>query len=98
MTTVRQYLHLKICKNYKISTLAYWYKHHHVSVIEGKNVTMLWDFPINTNRTVQVKKRAIKENTCRPIDVSDKSLSVKEFYKLIKCKGQEIEFKKDVAY
>ena len=99
---VGQYLHWKICKQYKISMPAHWYEHHPEPVVEGTNVTILWDFPVNTDRTIQANRPDIiikdkKEKTCTLIDVSvpsDKNIAVKEFDKLSKYKDLEIEIQK----
>ena len=49
---VGQYLHWKICKSYKIETCEQWYEHKPQPVVKG-DVTLLWDFPIRTDRTIQ---------------------------------------------
>ena len=49
---VGQYLHWKICKSYKIETCEHWYEHKPQPVVEGDNVTLLWDSPISTDRTM----------------------------------------------
>ena len=65
-------------------------------------MTILWDFLIRTDRTIQVNRPdiVIKHNqnkTCQLIDVSvpsDSNISVKEFEKLSKYKDLEIEIAK----
>lgn len=53
---VSQYLDWKLCKRYKIDTPAYWYEHLCEPVFEDNNVTILWDFRINANRTIQANQ------------------------------------------
>ena len=62
-------------------------------------MTILWDFPIRTDRTIQANRPDIiikhKQNkTCQLIDMSvpsDSNISAKEFEKLSKYKDMEIE-------
>ena len=99
---VGQYLHWKICKSYKIETCEHWYEHKPQPVVEGDNVTLLWDFPIRTDRTIQTNSpdiivKDIKEKTCLLIDMSiptDQNISAKEFDKLSKYKDLEIEIQR----
>ena len=97
-----QYLNWKICKSYKIETFEHWYEHKPQPVVEGGNVTLLWDFPIRTNRTIQANRPDIivkdfKEKTCLLIDMSiptDQNIPAKEFDKLNKYKDLEIEIQR----
>ena len=100
---VGQYLHWCICKHYGVETEAKnWYEHHPPAVVEHKNITVLWDFPINTDRTIKANRPDIVvkdriEKTCLLIDMSvpsDKNVAVKEFDKLSKYKDLEIEIQK----
>ena len=76
-----------------------WLEHHPQAVVEGDNVTILWDFPIHTDRTIQANRPDIIvkdriENTCLLIDMSvltDQNIAAKEFDKLSKYKDLEIE-------
>ena len=98
---VGQYLHWKICKTYKIESYEHWYEHKPQPVVEGDNVTLLWDFPIRTDRTIQSNRpdiivKDLKEKPCFLIDMSiptDQNTSAKEFDKLSKYKDLEIEIK-----
>ena len=70
-----QYLHLKLCKHYRLSAPNNWFEHHLQAVVEGDNVTILWDFPIHTDRIIQANRPAIMlkdgiEKTCLLIDMS----------------------------
>ena len=96
---VGQYLHWKICKSYKIETCEHRYEHKPQLVVEGDNVTLFWDFPIRTDRTIQTNSPDIivkdfKEKTCLLIDMNiptDQNISAKEFDKLSKYKDLAIE-------
>ena len=84
---VGQYLHWKICRHYSISTPSNWYEHHPDSVTDGQDVSILWDFPIHTDRTIQANGPDIvikdkRNNTCLPIDMSvpsDNNFAAKVF-------------------
>lgn len=99
---VGQYLHWGICKHYGIDTHRNWYEHHPQPVTESQHVTILWDFSVNTDRTIQANRPDIiikdhKNKTCLLIDMSvpsDKNIAVKEFDKLSKYKDLEIEIEK----
>ena len=70
--------------------------------MEGDNVSLLWDFPIRTDRTIQANEPDIivkdfKEKTCLLIDMSiptDQNSPAKEFEKLSKYKDLEIEIQR----
>ena len=94
-----QYLHWKACKHYQLSAPNNWFEHHPQAVVEGDNVTILWDFPIHTDRTIQANRPDIIakdriEHTCLLIDMSvrtDQNIAAKEFDNLSKYKDLEIE-------
>ena len=96
------FLHWKICKSYKIETCEYWYEHKPQPVVEGDNVTVFWDFPIRTDRTIQANRpdtivKDFKEKTCFLIGMSiptDQNIPAKKFDKLSKYKGLEIEIQR----
>ena len=100
---VGQYLHWCICNDYGIEVEAKnWWEHHPPDVVGSNNVTILWDFPINTDRTIKANRPDIvvkdrKAKTCLLIDMSvpsDKNVPVKTFDKLSKYKDLEIEIQK----
>ena len=82
----------KIFKDYSIDSNANWYEHDPEPVTEGNDVTILWDFTIHTDRTIQANQPDIvikdkENNTCFLIDMSvpsDRNISVKVFEKLSK--------------
>ena len=49
---VVQYFHWKICSHYSVSTPSNLYEHHPDPVTEGEDVSIVWDFPNHTNRTI----------------------------------------------
>ena len=85
---VGQYLHWKICKSYKIETCEHWYEHKPQPVVEGDNFTLLWDFPIRTDRTIQANRPDItvkdfKEKTCLLISkYKDLEIEIQRMWKL----------------
>jgi len=99
---VGQYIHWKVCKHYDIETTEKWYEHKPAPVVENKTVTLLWDFSIHTDRTIQANRPDIVikdkvKRTCQLIDMSvpsDNNVSAKEFEKLSKYKDLEIEISK----
>ena len=60
--TVCQYLHWKICKRYGVPYAENWYKHQLENVTETDNVTILWDYGIQTNRKIKEDKQDIKKH------------------------------------
>ena len=94
---VGQYIHWKICNHYNIGT-----PNKPLPVVDTPKVTILCDFSIRTDRTIQAKRPDIiikhKQNkTCQLIDMSvpsDSNTSAKEFEKLSKYKDLEIEIAK----
>ena len=53
---VGQYIHWKICNNYDTVTPSKWCEHKPLAVVDTPIVTILWDFPIRTDRTIQAKR------------------------------------------
>ena len=82
-----------LCKNVNLPyTELVWYEHTPQPVTESTEVTILWDFTINTDRKIEANRPDItiknfKENTCIMIDVTvsaANNISLKEFQKLSK--------------
>ena len=96
---VGQYIHWKICKHYNISTPEQWYKHKPADVTNGEGVTILWNFTIHTDRTIDANRPDIvikdfNNRTCQLIDMTcpmDCNVSKKEFKKLATYKDLQIE-------
>ena len=99
---VGQYIHWQICNHSNIETPNKRYDHKPLLVVDNPKVTILWDFSIRTDRTIQANRSDIvikhKQNkTCKLIDMSvpsDSNISAKEFEKLSKYKDLEIEIAK----
>ena len=99
---VAQYLHWKICRHYGAQHAENWYEHQPEAVTETDNVTILWDYSMQTDRNIKAHKPDItvkdkREKTCKLINVkipADKNVSVAEFEKLSKYKDLEIEVEK----
>ena len=99
---VAKFIHWTPCKYYVIPNTEKWYEHTPEPVVEGKNVTILWDFTVQTDRKIEGNRPDIiiknhEERTCIMMDValpSDQSISLKEFQILSKYKDLEIEVTK----
>ena len=90
-------IYWKICNHYNTETANKWYEHKPLPVVDIPKVTILWDLPTKTDRTIQANRPDIiikyKQNkTCQLIDMSN--ISAKEFEKLSKYKDLEIEITK----
>ena len=94
-----QYIPWKVCQHYNAPYAKNWYQHKPQKVVETERATILWDYPIHTNRTIQARKPGItikdhKEKTCKLIDFTfpkDKNISATELEKLSKYKDLRIE-------
>ena len=92
-------MHWKISKEFGIEVKERWYEHEPKTVNENDSVTILWDTPIHTDKTIAANRPDIvlknKENkTCLVIDITiplNTNTSVKPTEKLIKYKDLEIE-------
>ena len=93
------HIHWKICKEFGIEVKDRWYEHEPTTVTEKNNITILWDMPIHTDRTIAANRPIIvlknkKDKTCLLIDMTvplDANTSVKTTEKLNKYKDLEIE-------
>ncbi|CAH3015265.1 unnamed protein product, partial [Porites evermanni] len=50
------HMHWKICKEFGIEVKERWYEHEPKTVTENDSVTILWDMPIHTDRTIAAKR------------------------------------------
>ena len=81
---------------------AKWYEHTTPPIMEGENITILWDFSINTDRAIQANRPDVvikyhKNKTCFLVDMAiptDRNISIKEFDKLSKYKDLQIEIER----
>ena len=46
----------KIYNHYDIKTPDKWYEYEPLPVVDTPKVTIIWDFPIRTNRTIQTNR------------------------------------------
>ena len=99
---IGQYLHWTICRHYGVPYAQNWYEHNPEPVTEGDQVTILWDFPIHTDRTIKANRpdivvKDLNKKKCTLIDMTvpaDRNIAPKEFEKLSKYKDLEIEIQK----
>ena len=99
---IGQYIHWKACQNFHLPCAAKWYEHKPPQVGENDKVTILWDFTINTDRTIQANRPDIviknnKQKTYLMIDMTvptDRNVSAKEFDKLSKYTDWQIEIER----
>ena len=99
---VARYVHWELCKNYNIKVADKWYDHEPLSVVENKEVNILYDFSIQTDRLIRANRPDIvikdkKNMRCTLIDVAipaDKNIAIKEHEKITKYKDLEIEIKR----
>ena len=93
------HMHWKICKEFGIEVKERWYEHEPKTVTWNDSVTIPWDMPIHTDRTIAVNRPDIvlknkKDKTCLLIDMTvslDTNASVKPTQKFTKYKDLEIE-------
>ena len=93
------YIHWHICKHYEIEVTDKWYDHKPNTVNEGKDVTILWDMPIYTDKEIKatrpdiiVKGKSKKQWILIDMAVpSEGNIAAKEVEKLSKYKDLEIE-------
>ena len=92
-------MHWAICKESGIEVKERWYEHEPKTVTWNDSVTILWDMPIHTDRTIAAKRPDIvlknkKDKICLLIDMTvslDTNTSVKATQKFTKYKELEIE-------
>ena len=54
---LRQYIHWKICQDYNAQYAKNWYEHKPQKIVETEIATILWDFSIHTDRTIEAEKQ-----------------------------------------
>ena len=92
-------MHWKICKEFGTEVKEQWYEHEPMTGTRKDSITILWDMPIHTDRTIPAIRPDIvlknkKGKTCLLIDTTiplDTNTSVKTTEKLTKCKELEIK-------
>ncbi|CAH3195152.1 unnamed protein product [Porites evermanni] len=98
------YLHWSICKDHDIEIADKWYEHEPDTMIHNKdnNITIMWDMPVNTDRTITANRPDIivkdsVNSTCKLIDMtvpSDRNIALKETEKKCKYKDLELEIQR----
>ena len=99
---VGQYIHWKVSQWYGLPTADSWYKQQTPPVIENGRSKILWDFGIQTDRTILANRPDIiivdkEKKTCMLLDFSvpsDRNTSIKNFEKISKYKDLEIEIQR----
>ena len=81
-----------------------WYQHQPETVMHNKdnNITIMWDMPVNTDRTITANRPDIivkdsVNSTCKLIDMtvpSDRNIVLKEIEKKSKYKDLELEIRR----
>ena len=92
-------VHWNLCKTNKIECVDKWYQHHADKVVETKEVKILWDFNIQTDKVIEHRRPDIvvfkkKENTAVIIDIAvpgdvkvkDRELEKIHAYQELRCK------------
>lgn len=93
---------VKIMNHIKITDK--WYQHTPETVMHNKdnNLTIMWDMPVNTDRTITANRSDIivkdsVNSTCKLIDMtvpSDRNITLKEIEKKSKYKDLELEIQR----
>ena len=81
-----------------------WYQHVPETVVRNKdnNITIMWDMPVNTDRTITANRPDIvvkdsENSTCKLVDMpvpSDRKNALKEIGKKSKYKDLELEIQR----
>ena len=87
-------MHWKMCEEFGIEVKKRWYENEHKTVKDNNSVTILWDMPIHTDRTITANRPDIvlknkKDKTCLLVEKTtplDINTSVKNTGKLRKYK------------
>ena len=98
------YLHRKICQDHDIEVIDKWYEQKPESVTHNKDskFTIMWDMPVNTDRTRTANRPDIiikdsVNSTCELLDMSipsDRNIARKEIEKKGKYKDLELEIQR----
>ena len=99
---VARYIHHAICKAYNIQTESKWHLHRPTEVIMTKNIELLWDMTLNTDRQIGANKPdiVIRDKPAQKtyiIDIScpsDVNALSKENEKISKYSGLRVELGK----
>ena len=102
------YLHWNICQDHNIEVIDKWYEHKLESVTHNKasKITIMWDMPVNTDRTITVNRPDIiikdsVNSTCKLIDMSipsDRNIALKEIEKKKQVQRPRVRNTENVAH
>ena len=91
-------------KDHDIEMTDKWYQHQPETVMHNKdnNITIMWDMPVNTDRTITANRPDVivkdsVNSTCKLIGMtvpSDRSIALKEIEKESKYKDLELEIQR----
>ena len=98
------YFHWKICQDHDSEVIETWYEHKPESVTHNKDskITIMWDPPVITDRTITANRpdiiiKGLVNSTCKLIDVSipsDRNIALEEIGKKSKYKDLELEIQR----
>ena len=98
------YLHWNICKDHDLKITDKWYQHAPEIVMHNRdnNLTIMWEMPVNTDRTITANRPDIivkdsVNSTRKMIDMtvpSDRNIALKEIKKKSKYKDLELEIQR----
>ena len=101
------YLHCNICQDHDIEVTDKWYEHKPESVTHNKDskITIMWDIPVNTDRTITANRPDIiikdsVNSTCKLIDMStpsDRNIALKEIEKKKQIQRPRVRNTENVA-
>ena len=91
-----------ICNHYNAPHTEHWYGHHSESLAKDNDATILWNFTIHTDKSVNANRPDIivkdhKGKTCLLIGMtvlSDRSLSLKEYEKSSNTKTWKSKYRR----
>ena len=97
------YLHWNICQDHDIEVIDKWYEHKPESVTCNKDnkITIMWDMPVNNDRTITANRPDIIKDSvnsiCKLIDMSiqtDRNIALKGIEKKSEYKALELEIQR----
>ena len=76
------YLHWNICQDHDIEVIDKWYEHKPESVTPNKDskITIMWDMPVNTDRTITTNRPDIQIYFDNCYDVTIATYSLPDLY------------------
>ena len=73
LDNIARIIHWELCRLYELDDAEKWLEHQPVSVLETDRTKVLWNFKIQCNHTIEVKRPDIviaekEEKVCKTID------------------------------